>query len=406
MRRIRTPRRLAQPRRALLLFSLLGCVASLAVAGTISVEVDLDSVAAEFPTADVAQSAGPYPLTRILVPIPRLCRVVSSDVAFWRSETEWPDRDVPVFCGEAVEAGKALAVLHVRRGSARRVDIRIGYEPLPAGERPRRGSLLLATGHGSVNGVALRPPQGDGWYPNQETTLAQLFGGRPPGDFHFRELSRLPLKCDVVTVVCMGGWGTVSLDSADDVRPTVFAIRDSLRAWGLSSLVVPYRQGVGGSASDRLAHVTELLGFHHIRSRGLAREITDLLQNNPGTRIVLVGLSNGATFAGQTMALLDSELQLRVSAIQLGPPAWEDDLNPPNTLVLDNEGRDPLAVGQFDIQLAGLFSKLGRNLWRGLTGQPTRFREATHTPGHDYAWQNVSHRVVPFLRSQLGLESR
>jgi len=385
---------------------LLACVASASLAGNVRVEVNLDSIVAQRPASDTAPVSDSSSLVRILVPIPRLCRLASCEVALHRSSTEWLDRSVALSPDVVVEAGKAFASLDVGRAVAGGLDIGIDFEPLSADERPARESLLLATYGGQADGIVLRTTECDCWYPDEDTNLAQFFGCSPPEDFGFPDLSRLPLRCDVVIVVSIGGWGRVGLDAAQDIAPTVFAMRDSLANWGLSALIVPHLRESSVSFEGRFVQLAEMFGVHHTHSRAFAWQVADLLDNNPGTRVVLIGLSNGATFAGQVMGQLEEEAHARASAVELGPPWWNERAETPNTLVLDREGKDKLAVGRIDVQLRALFSALVRYHSLRQAGQPARFAQVIHVPGHDYEWREVGPSITAFLRDQLARRTR
>jgi hypothetical protein len=383
----------------------LACATSVGSAGNTSVEVSLDSVAAHSPVSDSVEPKGPGGRWRLLVPIPRLCRVVSSGVTFRRSPTANLDQGV-VFAGEAVEAGKAFATFNAGSRVAGQLDISINYESLPAAARWERESLLLATSGGRTDGIVLHTEEYSSWYPDEDTSLDAFFGGPPPEGFDFRELSRLPLKCDVVIVVCTGGWGRVPLERSDDVMPTVLAMRDSLATWGLSALVVPYLRISGGVPENRVLQLAEMFGLHHKSSREFANVISGLLGCYSGTSVVLVGLSSGATFVGQAMSLLEPEMQSRVSVLQFGPPWWNEERDIPNTLFFDNEGTDPVATCKIDVEVASLFTGIVRSLWTKLSDRPVPFSRAVHNPGHDYGWPVTSSTIVPFLRDRLGFECR
>jgi hypothetical protein len=396
------------PERLKLFYLLAGlaCIASTALARAVEVGADLDSIAVQLPVSDTAGPAGPGRRLRFLVPIPRLCRVVSDRVTFRPSPTGCADGSAVLLSGEVVEAGKVFVALDVGPGVAGQLDISVNFESLPAAERPERESLLLATSGEEVSGIVLRTAEFGSWYPGEDTSLAAFFGGRPPEGFDFRELARMPLKCDVVVVVCTGGWGRVPLEHSDDIAPTAFAIRDSAASWGFSALVVPYLRISRGVPDNRALQLAEMLALHHKSSRKFANTISDLLGRYPETSVVLVGLSNGATFVGQAMKLLKPEMQSRVSVLEFGPPWWNEYTDTPNTLLFDNGGDDVVAACRIDLEVASLFTGIGRSLWTKLADRPVPFSRAVHNPTHDYGWPVVGTTIVPFLRDRFGLDRR
>ncbi|MBN2465894.1 hypothetical protein JXD38_09780 [candidate division WOR-3 bacterium] len=399
--RARTPR---DQRTLSCLMVVLACIAATAPAGTATVEVNLDTIAARAPASDSSGPAGSAGRLRLLVPIPRLCRVVSERVTFRRSHSDTLDRGAVLFADEAIEAGKAFAAFDVGPEVAGKLDITITYQTLPAAERLERESLLTVTRGGQADGIVLHTAEDGAWYPAEDTSLAAFFGGCPPEGFDFRELARMPLKCDVVIVVCTGGWGRVPLEYSDDIAPTVFAMRDSALSWGLSTLVVPYLRVSRGVPENRLLQMAEMLALHHRGSREFANVIAGLLGRYPEMNVVLVGLSNGATFVGQAMRLLAPEAQSRVSVLEFGPPWWNEYTDTPNTLLFDNEGGDAVAACRIDLEVASLFTGIVRSLWTQLANRPVPFSRAVYNPTHDYGWPVVGSTVVPFLRDRFGLD--
>lgn len=384
----------------------LACVVSTGLAGTITVGVNLDSVAPRVPASDTAALASSGPRLRILVPIPRLCGVVSDRVTFRRARIDSLDRGVTLFADEDVEAGRAFAAFEVVPGITGQLDISINYASLPAAQRLERESLLLATHGGQAKGILLSTAEYGRWYPDEDTSLVAFFGGCPPVGFDFRELARMPLNCDVVFVVCTGGWGREPLERSADIMPTVLAMRDSVTSWGLSSLIVPYLRVTRGSPENPALQLSEMLGVHHKRSREFANVIAGVLGRYPGIRIVLVGLSNGATFVGQAMRLLEPEAQSRVSVFEFGPPWWNEETATPNTQLHDNEGDDPVATCRIDLEVASLFSGIERSLWAQFVGRAVPFSQAVYNPAHGYEWRAVGPSVVPFLRRWLVIDGR
>jgi hypothetical protein len=265
--------------------------------------------------------------------------------------------------------------------------LRASREELPAG-------LILRTAEHAV------------WYGSADTNLALFFGGPAPADFEFGELAGLPFNADAVVLAFVGGWGWVPLDSTDDLAPAVHAMRDSLTAWGLRSIIVAYHRVPDMSPWGKVMGLTEMFGLHLSRGRVCAREIAALLASHPRMHVVLIGLSNGATFIGEAMNLLPEAARPRAHAIEMGPPFWHNTIRTPGILLLDNRGRDPLPSGDVDLQVAALLDGLWRYIPARLSGRRIKFEEVYYTPGHDYSWPTVGASVVAFLRERLGLRGQ
>ncbi len=399
-------RHFLEPLTLSLLLMALACSASLGLAGTVTVEVGLDSIADRFRPAETTGIESPGRRVRLLVPIPRLCRVVSDRTTLRRPAADSPGCGVVLSSGEAVENGKAFAGFDVGPDAAGQLEMSVNYEPLSAAGRWERESLLMATCDAPAHGIVLSTTEYGDWYPDEDTSLAVFFGGRPPEGFDFRELARMPLACDLVIVVCTGGWGRLPLEHSDDIAPTAYAIRDSAASWGLSALAVPYLRVSSGIPDNRVLQLAEMLGVHHKRSCEFANTISGLLSRYPATGIVLVGLSNGATFVGQAMKQVAPDLQSRVSVLEFGPPWWDEYTDTPNTLLFDNEGDDPIAACKIDVEVSAVFTAVARSLWTKMVDRPVPFAQAVHSPSHDYGWPVVGSTIVPFLRSRLGVDRR
>ncbi len=208
---------------------------------------------------------------------------------------------------------------------------------------------------------------------------------------------------EVVIVVNSGGWGNIPIERCPEVLPIVKGIADYLDSCGWRVVVVPFsRAPVDSPATTpspitQLITVAEMFSIHHSRARALVREIESLVQRNPDLRFVLLGISNGAVFVDQATGLLSPLADSRVVAIEIGPPSWHGRYKAENILQLDNEGQDPLTQGKFEevfASLLGGFMKFAFNLF---TGNPTRFEEIWHIPGHDYPWEAIRHKVCLFL---------
>jgi hypothetical protein len=106
------------------------------------------------------------------------------------------------------------------------------------------------------------------------------------------------------------------------------------------------------------------------------------------------------------MSWLGPDVQPRASALEFGPPWWNEYKDVPNRLIFDNDGGDPVATCQLDVEVASLFSGITRSLWTRLINRPMPFSRAVHNPAHDYGWPVVGSTIVPFLRSWLDLERR
>lgn len=331
----------------------------------------------------------------VLVPIPRLCRVVPTA----------PGADELVAGGRVFCRFPTPALAEESLAVARAVEVELACEPVPESLRREREARLWNTQGSPLPEAVLVAPGTEWWYGPADTSIRQFFGGSPPADFHFRELARMPLRSDIVVGVGVGGWGLVPLEQTTDLLPTVQSLHDSLLAWGFDALVVPYYRAEDRTFPSKFTAGTEMVGIHHRYSSRFARDIGRLFRAHSGMRLVLIGLSNGATFIGQVIDRLAPEERERACAVMLGPPFWHETPEAPDVLMLDNHGEDPLPTAAVEVTVGAMLAGLWRYIGARLQGRRPHFEEMYRVPGHDYSWSSVAEEVVPFLRERLGLTS-
>jgi len=204
----------------------------------------------------------------------------------------------------------------------------------------------------------------------------------------------------VLVVVNLGGWGRVPVEAARDLSPALAGMHRWLRARGKQTAQVVCRRGDVGPHAD-LSILTEMAGFHHTRARELALALCRLRRARPGLRILMVGLSNGATFTDQVMDQFAPGDDHRIFAVEIAPPFWRSTLCRPNVLRLDNEGLDPLPAGELGVLVGASVFGLFQYALARVRGRVLRFEEVFHVPGHDYSWPVLAADVTAFLDRQL-----
>lgn len=204
----------------------------------------------------------------------------------------------------------------------------------------------------------------------------------------------------MLVIVNLGGWGRVPVEAARDISPVLQEIQQRLRVRGLKTAQTVFRRGETGLFGD-LSVLSEAVGFHHTWARRLALDLCQLRQARPGLSILLVGLSNGATFVDQVMDQLEPGDDYRIHAIEIAPPFWRSTVDRTNVLRLDNDGLDPLPAGELGILFGASLAGVFRYGLERLRGRVPRFEEVFHVPGHDYYWPSVEAGISAFLDRQL-----
>ncbi|MEO0085164.1 MAG: hypothetical protein ABIK37_00895 [candidate division WOR-3 bacterium] len=200
----------------------------------------------------------------------------------------------------------------------------------------------------------------------------------------------------MLVVANLGGWGRVPVEAARDLCPILNGIDQHMQARGVQTAHVVFRRGETGLGAD-LSILSEAAGFHHAWARRLALDLCRLRQARPRLLILLVGLSNGATFVDQVMDQFEPGDDYQILAVEIAPPFWRSTLGRPNVLRLDNQGMDPLPAGELGVLLGASMAGLFRYGLQRVQGRALRFEEVFHVPGHDYSWPTVGSEIADFL---------
>lgn len=221
-----------------------------------------------------------------------------------------------------------------------------------------------------------------------------------PENWQFRDSLILTSQDDVIIIFNSGGWGNTPLEKAEDFAPIIKGVQETLDEWGYTSLVIPYQR----TQDNFLGKITGIKGtiwsFQN-QAETLSKEIEEFLKENPGKKIIIAGLSNGAAFVDDTMEKISDNVKNRVYAIEVGVPFWKEKLNSENVLLLNNEGKDPLAKGETKVLLSSLFKAPFKWLLAKISGENLTFSQAFYMPGHEYSWVKVKADVVTFLEDKL-----
>lgn len=233
-------------------------------------------------------------------------------------------------------------------------------------------------------------------------SLFLLLGpGVYPENFQFWGIFNSKSQEDVIIIFNSGGWGNTPPEKAEDLTPIIRGIEKTLADRGYESIVVPYER-TKNSFLGRIEGAKELFNFFQKQSKELAQGVEFFLENNPGKKIIIVGLSNGATFVDETMQKID-EFQNSVLAIEIGAPFWQRPFNSDNILRLDNENKDPLVKGEAKVLVASLFKAPIKWLSAKISGSGLTLPQALKFPGHKYSWESseVNPQIASFLEAKL-----
>ena len=205
---------------------------------------------------------------------------------------------------------------------------------------------------------------------------------------------------DVAIIFNPGGWGNATLEEAQDFTPILRGIQQTLSGLGFSSTVIAYTRtpsGLGGRISD----IKELTNSFIYSSQVQARDLKYLIDSFPQKQFILAGFSNGGGLTGKTAENLLN--QPRFYAISAGVPCWYQTYSSTGSLVLNNNGKDSLAMCDKGAMIVTIIKAPFKWIWAKITGQDLNIALAFEFPGHDYTWSSseVGPPIVNFLENNL-----
>ncbi len=233
-------------------------------------------------------------------------------------------------------------------------------------------------------------------------SLFFLFGPEIiPENLQFQEILNSATNNDVIIIFNSGGWGNTPLEKAKDFTPIIKEIQETLEGWGYNSLVIPYTR-TKDDLLGKVAGTKDFLNSFNSSSENLAEKVDFLTENFPNKKIIMTGLSNGATFAEETMEKVSTKTRNSVYTIAAGVPFWHDNSESENILLLDNNGKDALSKGKLKLLALTLIKTPFKWISSKVNGQNLTFSQAIQVPGHQYFWESseVGPQIVSFLENK------
>ncbi|MFA5086463.1 MAG: hypothetical protein WC468_02665 [Candidatus Paceibacterota bacterium] len=218
------------------------------------------------------------------------------------------------------------------------------------------------------------------------------------GEKFERELMKAGEESDVVIVFNSGGWGTVPLDRAFDINPVIDETKKLIEEGDHKVSVVQYFR-TEDTFFAKISAIREVFFNFPDSSKAFAGRIKEFREKNPGDKVIMAGLSNGASFVSAAMGEFKDE---NVFAIEMGAPFWKKNVESENILSLNNQA-DILANGKLGELLWSVVK--APFVWAGsnLSGKWMSFGEAVHIDGHDYYWPALKGELAEFIEKRAGL---
>ena len=203
---------------------------------------------------------------------------------------------------------------------------------------------------------------------------------------------------DVVLIFNSGGWGTVHFENAMDFNPIINEVKKIIEDEGLKVSIVEYHR-TKENIIGKLGSLREILQGFPSSSTSFAKTIDNILEKNPEDKVIIAGLSNGATFANSAIEKI-KENKENVFSIELGAPFWKKKTEGLNILGINNQN-DILANGQIGNLLFSLFRAPFIWTYENIKGNKISFSEAMNISGHDYYWEEHKEEITMFIKERI-----
>lgn len=201
----------------------------------------------------------------------------------------------------------------------------------------------------------------------------------------YKQISQANKEGEVIIIFNPGGWGVTPPEEAFDLMPLVENIKKNIEDFGLNAVVVPYYR-TRDNFFAKLGQINEFFTLFFSQSKKMAKCLENFIQENSDSNILMVGLSNGATFVDQTIKKIPENMESSVFGIEIGPPFWAKPTDLPNVIFFDKNGKDPLSAGDIPTLLVSLFKN---------PFQKIKIVE------HNYSWEDIQNEVTNFLEQKL-----
>ncbi len=199
---------------------------------------------------------------------------------------------------------------------------------------------------------------------------------------------------DVVVIFNSGGWGWSSVLDAPYGPDFVAGIESALDDLDYASLMLDHYR-TGGNINGLISELLFAVDKYPPKARELASRIEFLTRHLPGIKVIVTGMSNGASICEDVMLILRDNQQ--VYSIQLGPPFWNGSTISGRSLVLQSNGIVDDSFSQGDILT--IISINVESLLGISQDYPGNILLYIGAPGHDYRWQHpeVRSQIIDFL---------
>lgn len=213
---------------------------------------------------------------------------------------------------------------------------------------------------------------------------------------------------DFLVVHNPGGWGHARLEECLEWERSIIAgVTSVIKEMGYTVLLTQYfRSGRGWR--EQMRDLRQQFSFFSSKARVMAAWLRFVIQHTEISKVVLVGISQGAAFGSSVMRQLGGLYP--VYSIELGFPfqyrSWR--VITERTLAIESNGVRPDVLVQGDLLVGAkiLIAAPFKWLWHRLRGRRVSLAHCVNAPGHMYSWHNptIQRRIRDFLLTNFGTE--
>jgi hypothetical protein len=218
------------------------------------------------------------------------------------------------------------------------------------------------------------------------------------GDSFEKELMKAGENSDIIIVFNAGGWGTVPFDQAFDFNPIINETKELIESKNYKVSIIQYYR-TKENFFAKVASLREIFFNFPDSSKVFSERINEFLKKNPNDKVIMAGLSNGASFVDAAMKDLKDKKD-SVWAIELGAPFWKKNTKSDNIISFNNQA-DILANGKLGQILFSLIKAPFIWGYNNIIGNHISMTQAFHVQGHDYYWVQVKNDVTSFINKEL-----
>lgn len=196
------------------------------------------------------------------------------------------------------------------------------------------------------------------------------------------------IKADTIIIFNAGGFGTINYKKAFDLNPIIEQVKKYLNKKGYKVSIITYNR-----TEDHIIGKIGYLKDYLYNFPKESEQLSSILRLSD-KKIILIGLSNGASFADATMHRLKKNKN--IYSIEFGKPFFATNSNNKNILLINNK-KDHISNGDTFKLITVFMLAPYRWLKNFILGERIPVGLAMKIDGHDYRWKDNKEKIIDFI---------